>query len=528
MGKLYLASMTEPSIHDVFFKMPPSESFQEPDETSSSEAEGPRESKKGGKSSFLDKIKGICPCLKKKKKAPTSDTESTASVPSEAEAEAEAETKEAEEPVSPEGVSHYVSDSRSITTVPPSLSPASPEREQKQRPKNKKKVGLTPPSEATEPKSGYSIFQASNQPLGAHVQEPPKLPKGILKTSEEKIQVGKSVSIILPPESNEEKPPPALTRKQSTTHFQSQEMSPAMKDNVPPPSGEGAAPESPAKDSHKEGPSSPVTSLRSQVPRPSVPSAGAPLQNATAEDPPKIQEEILQTVTVPEASPPKAPSPYSTDQKTLPTSKTSTIQLSSEKMVPTSPSPAYQFKGEVDGVPVTSLRNQRRAHLFARASAPSRKTEKKSPEKEKEKEKGKGKGKEEEKEKEKEKEKEESEKDSGKAKKEAKAEPLARPPPQFPVPQETSPAKDASLTQAEKTPPEPPTGQVYMEDIPLPTLSPEPKTHSPVLEQNGFTNSFSKKKSEIIFQSHHIPSLEILQAAIGIKAQLFLLFKADK
>ncbi|XP_062819745.1 proteoglycan 4-like isoform X2 [Anolis carolinensis] len=414
----------------LFGKFPPRQPSPEQDHTETEDSKKSKERK-----TCWDRIK--CSCCKKKKKEPMPESDEsvksgdeTIIMPPDDKTVGVGEYDPLEDEA--KGVRHYVSESRHITTYPSSQLPASP----KEKPKRKKKTGAE--------QAQSSVSDASNQPIG----ESSRSLKGILKSSEERVRASKSLSIT-PSERDAAKTLPEVMSKQSTVHFRSEEIS-TSNESVFQPSSAETAPKSPAKEILKKGPPSPTMPDGSPTAPP--PLAGAPPQKAAVEDSGKGPEEATLQVGA-EMSPPKPPSPYSADQATSPTKP----QLSSEKTKPTSPSETHQAQKEAEAVPITSLRNQRRAHFFARASAPSRRTIR---------------------------EKEEVGKSSGddSGEKEVKQETRARPPPQHPAIRELPLVEQ---THDEKTQTEPLTEEFSMEEVPLPTLFPEPKSPSPKLTRES-------------------------------------------
>ncbi|KAJ7310297.1 hypothetical protein JRQ81_007200 [Phrynocephalus forsythii] len=242
-------SPPEVDVADLVRKMPPPVSSIEEFEEPGNESE--RKKRFWEKSPCWKKIQSKCPCLRKKKPPPPDDFDYSFAY-----ASPPVDTVSFED----EG------GSRHITTFPPSQPPDSLESKPKARIQQKENASSVTPTDAAVPKSVYSVFDAPPPAVAADFQnqEPTKSPKGILKSSEEKMQAGKSVSIHLPLETEDSKAAPALVPQRSTTHFRSQEISPVVTSPVAQPFSDGRA--SPTGKTYEEEASSPDTSQNKCLP----------------------------------------------------------------------------------------------------------------------------------------------------------------------------------------------------------------------------------------------------------------------
>ncbi|XP_053230205.1 proteoglycan 4-like isoform X1 [Podarcis raffonei] len=323
-------------------------------------------SKSEEKKKFWHKL----PCWKKKK-APVSDTKEHAGDHTKVDAAGNITvTPENEEK------SHHSSVSPQTTVESPSPPPPPP-------PKSPPPISpsATKPRKRIEDKKDTTLMvspsditpQTSAAPSPSDDGEQSKSPKGILKSSVEKMQPGKSVSIHTPQEINSTKPPP----KHSMTHFRSKEISPVTNDS---PTSERTS----ATD-ETELSSAPTTSLKSQRRTPLFARAFKPPLNVSRKRFGKGKEEG-KVSTVAASETPLPESTNSGDQEISPL----TSQPPLEKTVPTSPPgmvppdsaprspprnlpppPEDQLNTEAASALTTSLRSQKRARMFARASTPS-------------------------------------------------------------------------------------------------------------------------------------------------------------
>lgn len=218
--------------------------------------------------------------------------------------------------------SFMVGDTRCISTVP---SPPLPEaQEPKKKSKKKKDKKKTSSAHVSVPKTVFSIFDPIKEPAEVYIQEPSKLPKGILKTSEERVQPSKSVSIILPSEMDKAEAPPEGVVKPSKTHFKSEEISQVTSEStvqsLPQEGKPRSSPPDQAKEKEKESSeeeeeaSPPPVSLKSQKKAPLFARTNVPpKRKANTKD--SATQTVSPVETVKPASPlisyslPESPSP---------------------------------------------------------------------------------------------------------------------------------------------------------------------------------------------------------------------------
>lgn len=239
--------------------------------------------------------------------------------------------------------SFMVGDTRCISTVP---SPPLPDAEEpKKKSKKKKDKKKTSSAHVSVPKTVFSIFDPIKEPTEVYIQEPSKLPKGILKTSEERVQPSKSVSIVLPSEMDKAEAPPEGLAKSSKTHFKSQEISQVTSESsvqsLPQERKPHSSPPDLAKEKEKESSeeeaSPPPVSLKSQKKAPLFARTNVPPKR-------KANTKDTATQTVPPVETVKPASPLISYSLPESPSPTFTTPRHTEKMACRLPAAHFQLE----------------------------------------------------------------------------------------------------------------------------------------------------------------------------------------